>query len=256
MPDTALALEEAVFRRKQVDIPRLLTFGFAPCEGGYRYSRDLAPVMGSFFRAEVLVSLDGRVSGRMWDKDAGEEFLPLRVAAQTGAFACAVRAAYLEVLGEVAANCAIDVPFSHAQANRLAVELARRHGDRPDYPFANYPTYGVFRVPSRKWYALVGSIPRTRLTRKAGRLTADEAADIVEFANLKLAPERVQAMLGEEGIYPCYHMNRGNWVSVLLEDVLPDAQVLALLEESRALVERGTVKAQRRPPRVPTGEMV
>ncbi|MCR5562542.1 MAG: MmcQ/YjbR family DNA-binding protein [Desulfovibrio sp.] len=107
-----------------------------------------------------------------------------------------------------------------------------------------FPAYGVFRhAGSRKWYALIMNIPFSRLTRKAeSRIRQEE--NVVEVLNVKADLRNPESLLEEEGIYPCYHMNRANWVSVLLEDVLPDGRVMELVKESRTAT--GAAGAPRR----------
>lgn len=46
------------------------------------------------------------------------------------------------------------------------------------------------------------------------------------------------ALLKKADFFPAYHMNKQNWLSVLLNNDLPDEEVLAMLDESRAFTER------------------
>ena len=45
-----------------------------------------------------------------------------------------------------------------------------------------------------------------------------------------------------DGVYPCYHMNRDNWISIALDDRLPDGTILELLRRSREYAIRSTAK--------------
>ena len=214
-----------------MDFSRLEDFGFARHEAGFTHAEAF---MNGMFRAEILISPEGEVTGRVIDSDTGDEFIPLRAEEHAGAFVGEVRDGYTRILRSIAEHCTTAQPFLHAQANRLAAQLLLRHGDKPDYPFRKLPTYGVFRHSgSRKWYALIMNIPFSRLTRKATSRKAPEK-DIVEILNVKTGRTNPESLLKEDGIYPCYHMNRAKWVSVLLEDVLPDERVMELVEESRS----------------------
>ena len=59
----------------------------------------------------------------------------------------------------------------------------------------------------------------------------------VEVMNLKL-DERAPEYLGE-GVYPSYHMNHKSWVSVLLDDTLPDDLVKEMIDISYQCSCRG-----------------
>ena len=41
-----------------------------------------------------------------------------------------------------------------------------------------------------------------------------------EVMNVKVLPADVKNLILEEGIYECYHMNKKNWVSIILDDTL------------------------------------
>jgi len=56
----------------------------------------------------------------------------------------------------------------------------------------------------------------------------------VEVVNIKLEPEKILSLHKEKGFYPAYHMNKKNWISILLNDTVPDQVLLVLLDESHA----------------------
>ncbi len=224
-----MTLESGHFLRRRPDPARLEAYGFQKRDGVYRLTREFM----DGFRAELIVSREGEVSGRVLDSETGEEYLPLRAVEACGAFVGEVRAAYGAFLDEIAAACFVAAPFLSPQADRLQTALAERFGDVPDFPFAKCPGYGVFRFPGNgKWYGLIMAIPRARLEKGAPE-------EPVEIVNLKVAPEDREKLLEKDGVYPCYHMNRAHWVTVALDGRLADEEILALLAASRALVAKG-----------------
>ncbi len=236
------------FRQRRPDWARLEVYGFRKRDGGYRIEREFF----DGFRAGIDVSREGVVTGRVVDRETGEEYLPLRSPEAVGPFVGKVRAAYGALLDEIAAACFTAVPFLSFQANRLQTALRERFGDAPDFPFARCPGYGVFRCPGNgKWYGLILTVPRGRLERGA---EGDAARELMEIVNLKVAPESREKVLERDGVYPCYHMNRVHWVSVALDDRLSDEEILALLAASRAMVAGGAERPAGRARR--TGEAV
>lgn len=139
-----------------------------------------------------------------------------------------VKEEYRALLQDIADKC-----FVKAQADRIKDEIKTRYGDEPDFPFKKFPNYAVFRNPqNRKWYGLLMAVP-------LGKLTVDEKdQQEVTVLNLKLAEEKLPALLKQEDFFPAYHMNKQNWLSVLLNNDLTDEEVLAMLDESRAFTER------------------
>ena len=83
------------------------------------------------------------------------------------------------------------------------------YGTEPDYPWDG-EAYAVLRhADTRKWYGVVMDLPKS----KFGLDTA-ERTDVI---NLKLPSEMMGSFGPADGVYPAYHMNKGSWVSVLLD---------------------------------------
>ena len=42
----------------------------------------------------------------------------------------------------------------------------------------------------------------------------------------------IGSLLDEEGFFPAYHMNKNNWITIVLNDSVPDEKIYSLLELS------------------------
>ena len=152
-----------------------------------------------------------------------------------------VRAAYGAILLQIAESCFTPLPFLHAQSNRIAARIFEQYGDRPDFPWKKFPHYGVFRhQATRKWYGLIMNIPPARLYGRdpLQRLRLQQsiaARPEIEILNLKMPANEIAAINTTDGIFPGYHLNAKYWVSVLLEDVLPDDRNMELTGTSYAV---------------------
>ena len=94
-----------------------------------------------------------------------------------------------------------------------------------DRPWQKYPSCDVFRHPGGgNWLALVMDLPRGRLG-----LSGFGTLDVV---NLKCDPVLVASLQGGSGIFPAYHMNKENWLTVALDGSAPDDILRALLDMS------------------------
>ncbi len=83
---------------------------------------------------------------------------------------------------------------------------------RADYPFENDLQTGVFRhTGTGNWFAIAMKISWSKLGKNDKTQT--------EVVNFKCAPEVIESLVGtERGIYPAYHMNKLNWITVALEE--------------------------------------
>lgn len=111
------------------------------------------------------------------------------------------------------------------QRRRIAQYIQDRYAAEPEYLWARYPNYAVFRQSaSRKWFAVVMDVPRKSLGL--------EGAETVDAMNVKCGPVLVGSLLAQEGFLPAYHMSKGSWVTVLLDETVPDEEIYPLLELS------------------------
>ena len=70
------------------------------------------------------------------------------------------------------------------------------------------------------------------------RVTKGDPTDspVVDVLNLKIDPSVRQELLSREGYYTCYHMNKVGWISIVLDETVPDRDILDLLDKSRSLI--------------------
>lgn len=87
--------------------------------------------------------------------------------------------------------------------------------------------------------------PGTHVFRVVGKMFAlcDPG---VESLNLKADPDEIP-LLRERyaAVQPGYHMDKKHWITLLLDDTLPEDQIEAFVEDSYQLVAKGLKKADR-----------
>ncbi len=232
-----MSIETEYFKRRRPDFRRLEAFGFEKRDGLYYYA---SPLAGEDFRGELFVTVRGEVSGRVIDLDTDEEYLPIRLADQVGEFVGTVREKYLDFLMGIDEACFVPVHFIYDQANRIEAEIISEYGVTPEFPWEKYPGNGTFKCKSNgKWFAAILTVEYGKLGGPAGVHEDDE---VVEAVNLKADPEEMDALTSRDGIYPAYHMNKKHWISVILDDTLPDSEVMELIRKSHCLAGEGGAK--------------
>ena len=225
-----MTIEQKVFSRRRFSVKRMEDCGFKKSGNCYSLSEEF---MDGDFTAEIMVRESGSVTGRVIDNMMGEEYIPLRMPNHTGAFVGSVRAAYEELLTDIADRCCSDVAFVSDQSNRIAAAILDRYSVEPDFPWEEdgKNPYGVFRHGSNnKWFGLVMNIDRRHLDKTA----PEENVDVI---NLKADENKTAALHKIRGIYPAYHMNHKKWISVTLDDTLDDRDVMDLIDVSFRLTD-------------------
>jgi len=217
-------IEENIFKRATVVFEKLKDYGFAKERNGWLYTRDF---MNGDFRAVVKIDEKGNITGNVFDADSGDVYFPLRIESVAIGFAGEVRAEYVKILEDIKAHCCRINYFISPQSNRLSAMIAVAYGDQPDFPWDKSPGCGVFRNPNnKKWYALVMNVD-------AGKVDKKRSGE-VEIVNIKLDENKIPVLLGQKGFYPAYHMNKKNWITIVLDGTLSDAKLSALIAESRS----------------------
>ena len=105
------------------------------------------------------------------------------------------------------------------------------YGVKGDNPWQKDPESTVFRhIGNRKWFALV-----MRVKKHCIGVESDEYIDIVNF---KCDKVMVGSALGNNGFYPAYHMNKENWITVALDERVPDEKLRMLVDMSYELTRK------------------
>lgn len=93
------------------------------------------------------------------------------------------------------------------------------YGVKADYPWGDGDT-GVFRHGSnKKWFAIVMDLTMDKFGGDK-----QKRADVV---NVKCAPSMIDSFCLDKGVYRAYHMNKANWISVVLS--LADEEEIKML---------------------------
>lgn len=101
----------------------------------------------------------------------------------------------------------------------------KKYKSSPEYLWARDPESAVLRHrDNNKWYALIMNVSKDKLG-----LDSTEKTDII---NIKCEPEMIGSLRMREGIFPAYHMNKENWISVLLDGSMDDDMLYSLLDMS------------------------
>ena len=104
-------------------------------------------------------------------------------------------------------------------------------GVEPDYPFAKAPDMPVLRHgDTRRWFGILPTVAREKLG-----LPGEGKA---EGLNLKCSPLLSGSLRTRPGILPGYHMNREQWISVLLDGTVPPEELFPLIDLSFSLTDK------------------
>ena len=85
---------------------------------------------------------------------------------------------------------------------------------------------------AKTYTAYIVSSNGKKVNVRRGALTKNGDDTPVDVMNLKVDPVKAQDVLKIPGVYPAYHMNHKQWISVALDGTLTDGDVMELVGTS------------------------
>ena len=119
------------------------------------------------------------------------------------------------------------------QANIVVKHIKSEYEANPEFLWPDrYPGYAVFRHGNnKKWFALV-----TTISSKSLGIKEDKAIDVI---NLKFDKNQTYDFAEtSDHIFPAYHMNKNNWITIWLDGTLPNGLIFELIKKSYLLSDK------------------
>jgi len=219
-------IEDEIFKRSKVNFKKLLLYGFVKKNNTYKYSKEFM----NTFRADIMINENGVVLSKVFDINTNDEYINFRIEEQNGEFVSRVREEYKNILKDIKDNCFEEKFFIYEQSNRIANLIKNIYNDKPYFAWEKSPGFGIFRNPNnKKWYGLLMNIDKCKLDKKSSKE--------IEVINVKLGEEKILELLKREGFYKAYHMNKKNWITIILDDTLLDEEILEYIKISHSYTE-------------------
>ncbi len=228
-----MTIEDNIFNKRIIIYDKLVPYGFKKTGNKYLMSK---LILNNTFKIEVTVSNHGKIKGKIFDLSSNEEYTNFRVEKITGEFVSRVKELFETFLLDISKECTQASYFVSKQANLITQLIKDKYGDEPNFAWDKYPNYAVFKnKDNHKWYGLIMNIDKSKLDKK---YTGE-----IEVINVKLNPNHIEQLLKETGFYPAYHMNKKNWLTIILDDKISNQKIMSLIEESyNYTIKSNTIK--------------
>lgn len=228
-----MIIEDEVFKKYKLKKEKLISYGFKKENEMYKYSKSF---MNDTFRADICIDKNGKVSGKVIEIELDEEYTNFRMENAIGEFVNTVRDEYKKILQDIVSNCFGKEEFIFDQSNRITNLINEKYKVLPEFLWEKFPGFGVFRnARSNKWFGIIMNIDKSKII--------PEESGEIEVLNIKL-DDNVQNYLSVEGIYPSYHLSKKSWVTIILDDILSDKEIMDLIDISYNLsnIKKGRLK--------------
>ena len=198
---------EKEIKFKTPDFDKLVGYGFTKKEDKYIISKE---IINGDFVLTVEITSKGEISTSVVDSVSSEEYVLYKLDSAEGGFVGAVREAVNEVLNDIVSECFVTEIFKQPMTKLLINYIIEKYGDRPEYLWEKFPDNAVFRrKDNEKWYAAV----LTASGDKVG-LSGDKK---IELIDLRIEPDKLDALVDNINYFRGYHMNKRNWLTISLD---------------------------------------
>ena len=213
-----------VFKKTKVNYSKLIKYGFKNNINNYIYEKEFL----NDFRAIITVNENNNITGKVIDLQTNDEYTNINMDIN-GTFVNQIRDEYKKILTDIKNNCFTRIYFISSQANRITNYIINKYHNYPEFLWKKFDGYGVFRnLNNNKWYAIIMNVDFSKIDNKTGE---------IEIINIKLKEEKIRELLKENGFYKSYHMNKKDWISMVLNDTIKDEIIEELIDESYKLID-------------------
>ena len=217
-------LEKEIFNKRKIDYNSLLEYGFIRNKDTYLYEKN---ILNDEFKVIINIT-DNKIFSKIIDNDTNLEYLGIKTNIK-GEFVNKVRNEYKKLLEDIKNKCTISNYFISNQANRITKILIEKYQTIPEFLWNNTPNCGVFRNKhNNKWYGIIMNIDLSKLEDNTG---------LVDIINVKLERELINKLLLKKGYYKAYHMNKKDWLTIILNDTLSDEEIIDKIDKSYEIID-------------------
>lgn len=218
-------IEKEIFKKVTINFGALVKYGFKKEKSLYKFSKN---ILNDTFEIEITISNDNLVNGKIYDLKMNDEYTNFRLN-NLGEFASKIKVEYINLLEDIKNNCGNISYFMSGQGNRICQYIIDTYNDNPEFLWEKYPGYGVFRNKiNNKWYAVILNINKSKFNKEDKE---------VEVINLKVNPDKIERLLKRKGFFEGYHMNKKNWISIILNEDVLDNEFFELVNEAYNLID-------------------
>lgn len=119
--------------------------------------------------------------------------------------------------------------FKSRQARELISYVAAQYGRDLEFLWPRTPDNAIWRRGDNgKWFGGIFTVKKNRIIPGA-----DDAN--VEILDIRCAPDMIDFIVDKKMIFPGWHMNKRNWITIILDGRMDIGQIESLLDASYEL---------------------
>lgn len=208
-------------RKRTIDFEKLLEYGFSQENNHYIFKKK---IYNEQFEIIVIVSNNSIVS-KIMDLENDDEYVLVDVLGASGAFVGKIRNEYEEILNDIIEKCTIEEVFKSYQAKEIIKYIKEKYDDDLEFLWKKFDDNAVWRnKKNNKWYGALLIVAENKIGIDSDKL--------IEIIDLRYQKEDIKNFINNETIFPGYHMNKDNWITIKLDGSLETKKIIELIDNS------------------------
>lgn len=209
---------------KNIDYKKLLEYGFTNINNIYLYEKTICD---NRFKVIIGISKQKQIS-KVIDLSMNEEYVLVDVKNSSGAFIGKIKEEYESILNDIFKNCTTPNIFKSKQSKEIIKYIKEKYDDELEYLWKKFPNNAVWRnKDNKKWYGALLVLAENKL--------GIESDKTIEIIDLRYPKEKIKNVIDNKKIFPGYHMNKDNWITIKLDESVDIKKLFDLIDNSYKL---------------------
>ena len=204
----------------ELDEKRLIKFGFKNKANAFYFEK---AIENGEFIAKITISKNKFIVD-LFDVGFNDVYEMVNISSLDGGFLASLRQQIADLVEEIKKSCLINTNCSAVALKYIQ----QKYAVAPEYPWKEYPNFCTLKNEKQKWFALIMDITADKIGLKDKHK--------INIINLKAEPNEIEKIVDNKFVFHAYHMNKKHWITVWLDNKLPEQKLFALIDKSYSLV--------------------
>lgn len=215
---------ENYFKDRKINYDRLIEYGFILKEDNYYYEK---VINDGVFKIVIEINKQQKIA-KVIDLLNDQEYNLVDVKGATGNFVGKIKEIYEALINDIIDKCSdVDV-FKSKQTIAIINYVKAKYDNDLEFLWKKSPKNAIWRNQNnRKWYGAVLVISKNKLKI--------ESNEMVEILDLRYQKNDIKNIIDNYKIFPGYHMNKDNWITIILDGRVELEEIYQLIDNSYQL---------------------
>ena len=215
---------ESDLKNRKVDINKLLNYGFIKEKNQYIFKDRM---FNDQFEVIVWI-IDDVMYSKVIDIENYDEYILVYIQNFNGEFVGKVRKEYENKLIDIIEKCTISEIYKNKQSKEIIEYINNKYNDKLEFLWEKFDDNAIWRnKENNKWYGA--------LLKVSGKKLGIDSDEIVEIIDLRYQKENIINIIDNKKVFKGYHMNKNNWITIILDDSMKIKDILDLIDNSYKL---------------------